>query len=368
MEIAVVSLKYAPGLKKEFELIGRNLRSRGNDVGYIISANYRKLGELQDKAICLTEAENPHSIINESIGALIHNRVDKIFNLYKPRLLFFYNVHPLNPYLIRRAKENNPNTIVILYIHDPFKEDKRYYGLKRGLKISIAESIQKYSVRNADHIVFPSPFSLETFNRRYKPGKSQLHLARLLIPDDRCETEQKRSKHVIVGNVNKATGHDTFIQLVNYVAEHDLGFEFGLLSSGDIKPYIEKLSKKAQDILEIINKPVIIESEINEFIAKSRSVLRFDKEVTQSGVIPVAYMNGTPVIARDIPGLRQDVEDQINGVLIPANPTMPEIIEGMKYIEANIHELSERARDSYERIWAESNFEKYYDWLIRVLN
>lgn len=117
----------------------------------------------------------------------------------------------------------------------------------------------------------------------------------------------------------------------------------------------------------MINEKIISDSQINKVVRESYAVFRLDREVTQSGVIPVAYMNGTPVIVRDIAGLRQHVKHAQNGYIIDFNCLPADIVRAMDFVKQNFIELSKNARKSYEDVWAEWNFEKYYNWLIELL-
>lgn len=216
-----------------------------------------------------------------------------------------------------------------------------------------------------DHLISPSEYSYQLFKKRYPKFKGENHIAPLLVPDKKNPGNKKRRFFSIVGRAHPGTGHDLFIELVNYTAERSLNYEFVLISSSDISKYLENLSTKGRKRLKVVNKGLIKDSEINDILRESYAVFRLDREVTQSGVIPVAYMNETPVIARDIPGLRQHVKHKYNGYIIPSNCNVTELVEGMDFVRENFSQLSQGARRSYDEIWAEWNFDRYYDWLIK---
>ncbi|MCK4823516.1 hypothetical protein KA005_47630, partial [bacterium] len=144
-------------------------------------------------------------------------------------------------------------------------------------------------------------------------------------------------------------------------------YEFTLISSSNISKYIKNLTEKGRQKIKIVNKDIITDSEINEVIRESHAVFRLDKEVTQSGVIPVAYMNKTPIITRDIQGLTQHVNHTKNGYVIPFKCLPADAVRAMEYVKTNFIELSMNARRSYEEVWAEWQFDKYYYWLVDIL-
>jgi hypothetical protein len=184
-----------------------------------------------------------------------------------------------------------------------------------------------------------------------------------LVPDQSNQPEKSRELFSIVGGYHNGTGHDTFIDLVNYAASQKLNYKFALISSSNIASLVTRLSPEAQNYLEIINKKLIDDSEINSLISRSYAVFRLDREVTQSGVIPVAYMNRTPIIGRDIPGLAQHVTHGHNGYITPLDCSPAQLIQAMDLVKVNFAALSSQARQSYEENWSDANFDKYYHWL-----
>lgn len=362
----IISLKFAPGLKKEFFVLGENIRKKGASVGYLLSGNYRKLGKDKDGITYIPMSDGIRGMVLDTF---------KFFNCYpfihtissskSPSFILFYNPHLLNPRLAYLIKKQFANATLALYLHDPYKPDKSPYGLARSAYFTAAEFIQGLTLKYMDYVISPSGYSSKLFKERYPRFTGENFIAPLLLPDQKIPNTQRRY-FSIVGSAHQATGHDTFIEIVNYVAEKKLSYEFALISSSNIDMFLRRLSGEARKILKVINKRIITDLEINEIIGESYAVFRLDQEVTQSGVIPVSFMNETPIIARDIPGLRQDVSHKENGYLIPLGSTPEDIIEAMKFIRFNFKELSLNARKSYERTWAEWNWDKYYSWLIEL--
>ncbi|HOG10875.1 MAG TPA: glycosyltransferase [Smithella sp.] len=365
----IISLKYSPGLWKEFTLMGERLRTHDVSVRYLISKKYANIGPAHSGTQYVTSSDRVATILKDVI---LFNSLKKnilsIFSQSPPKYTCFYNPHPLNPILCYLIKKYYPDSIISLYLHDPFKPDKSHYGMVKSFYIRIVDLVQSKTVKCCDYIISPSDYSAKLFNQRYPKFKGINIVAPLLVPDGEHQNRNKRIYFSIVGTAHQATGHDTFVRLINYVAEKDFPFKFAIISSSNIDSFLNVISEKGKRLLTVINKSIITDQEINNIISQSLAVFRFDKEVTQSGVVPVCYMNATPVIARDIPGLRQHVEHKGNGYLVPYACTPSEIIEAMAFVSANISVLKTNARRSYETIWASDNFDKYYDWLIQSLN
>ncbi len=363
----IISLKFSPGLQKEFHLIGENLRRYGLSTKYILSSDYLQLGERLKDVVYIHTGTDIKGTLSDVIKNHALEEFLSIFRCSRPQFVCIYNFHPINLYFCFRLKRIYPDAILALFLHDPYKPYKRPYGLKNAFFISALEFIQKSTVRYMDYVISPSFYSSKLFKENYPHFKGQNIVAPLLIPDRLRVLTTDRRFFSIVGTANKATGHDTFVNLVNYVAEHNLGYEFALVSSSDVSKYLSKLNEKAKGIIKVINKKIITDYEIDDIIQQSWAVFRLDWEVTQSGVIPVSYMNGTPIIVRSIPGLTQHLWDRETGYAVPFAATEEEILRAMESVKKNFQKLSQNARKRYEDVWAEKNFEKYYSCIINSL-
>lgn len=364
----IVSLKFAPGLKKEFLVLGENVGGKGFNVKYLLSAGYANLEGRSDGAEYFTKAEDIKGILLETLKLMDGKNLMQIFSDHPPVFLCFYNPHPLNPFIARLAKQKFPEVINALYLHDPYKVEKIPYGLLKAIYITFVEFIQGLTVKHMDHVISPSEYSSHLFKSKYPNFKGGNYIAPLLVPDQLISGNKERKYFSIVGGAHRATGHDTFVELVNHVAEKGFDYQFALISSSNISSLLKDLTADGQKVVKIINKKIITDSEINGVIKESHAVFRLDREVTQSGVVPVAYMNETPIIARDIIGLKQHITHGVNGYIAPFNCTPENLIDGMDFVKTKFGELSKNARKSYEDVWAEWNFDEYYAWLIKLLN
>jgi len=367
--IYIISLKYAPGLKKEFSLIGENLRNKGYCVKYLLAEEYKNMEYECGDTEYFNKSTSKLRILNDTANFIFKGRyiLKKYFIAQSQIYLLFYNPHPINPILSKSIKILHPNTVAILYLHDPYKPDKRPYGYYKRFYISLVEYIQGLTVKYIDYVVSPSEYSHELFEMKYPQYNKNSCIAPLLIPNSIKSDNINRRYFSIIGTAHHATGHDTFVDLVNYSISKGMDYEFAIISASNLNKYLKRLNDNARSIVRIINKNNITDSEINQLIRESWGVFRMDHEVTQSGVIPVSFMNETPVIARDIKGLNQHIIHRYNGYLFPRISTSNEIISGMDYVKGDFFRLSQNSRKSYEDIWAEKNFDRYYGWLINLL-
>jgi glycosyltransferase involved in cell wall biosynthesis len=365
--VYIISLKFAPGLKKEFEVLGENMARKGMAVKYLLSENYKMLEGMQADVTYVSTQNSVRGMIYDTLKHSGSKDMLKMFLSCPPKCICIYNPHPLNPHLAKNVKKHFPNTVGALYLHDPHKPDKKSYGFLKSTYIRMAESVQSLTIKYMDYIISPSEYSSQLFRQRYPKFKGQNYIAPLLIPDKKQKENGSRRFFSIVGGAHLATGHDTFVDLINFVAKKGLNYKFALISSSNIERCTEALNEKAKKLVKIINRKIIKDSEIDEIIRESYAVFRLDREVTQSGVVPVSYMNKTPVIARAIPGLTQHVWHEKTGYIVPFDCSPEDLVRAMEFVQDNFAELSANARMSYEDIWAEWNFDQYYGWLVEIL-
>lgn len=348
-------------------VLGENFHQKGFNTSYILEYEYKNIGINNSRMNYIHCSDNLLNLIFDSFSIIFKKNLLIYFNksdAYKH--VVFYNTHPLNIVIANYIKKQKASKS-ILYLHDPFKSDKSYYSKVKIISILLAELIQKLTAKYVDYVISPSEYSYELFNKNYKFYRKNRFIAPLLIPDQIDQNHVSKKYFSIVGGVHKATGHDDFIELVNYVGKKGINYNFLLITSSNVLKYEKRLTREGKNKLTIINKKIIDDHEINNVIRESYAVFRFDKEVTQSGVIPVSFMNGTPVIAREIQGLKQHIIHGYNGYLVPFHFSPEDIINAMSLVINNYDKLSINARNSYEKIWAENNFENYYGRLIKEL-
>lgn len=90
------------------------------------------------------------------------------------------------------------------------------------------------------------------------------------------------------------------------------------------------------------------------FGAASVAVLPY-REITQSGVLQIAFACGTPVVASDLPGFREVIESGVSGLLVP-----PE--DALALADACCQMLAEPSRARSMGAAAQSRMRKEFSW------
>lgn len=365
----IVSLKYAPGLKKEFVALGENLRRRGADARYLLAQPYAALTDVQtDGATYLTTGTSGPVLLAETLQYVVR-REDwaGAFAAAPPDFACFYNFHPLNLFVLRHLKATFPRCVAALYVHEPYLPHKRPYGRRKAFIIGLLELLQAATLRYVDRVILPSAVATQRFALRHPRFAGGRHYGPFTLPDRGNDRAATRQFFTYIGRVHSATGFDVFVDLVDHCAAGEVDARFLAITPSPVDGHLQRLSERARARLTLVNSATIGDGVIDRAMATSLAVFRLDREITQSGVIPVAAMHGTPAIVRDLPGFTQDVRHGYNGYVVPQRCTLEAIVEGMRYVQRHFPELSANARRAYEERWSEEQWDRYYRWLLDLL-
>lgn len=364
MKLIIISHRYSPGLKKEFFLLGEEFKKKGFEIYYSLSIRYKDLLTISEK-----ESNHIQYVDLNYFNVFIWIRYFKdllstVLNTNNRKgMVLVYNISFYDMILFKIKYYNSDKYQTLLFLHEPFKTDKKKYQFINRQKIRCRELVQKYCLKNTDVVILPSHYAKELFNEHYFNFNGHQIYAPILLKDttkNKRRNNRKRKYFSYIGHVNQATGFDIFIQLINYAILNNQDFQFCIITASHIDKYLKKYNLCEAKNINMINKGLISDEEIDLIVSESFAVLRLDEDIVQSGVVPVCYMNSTPVICSNIAGLTQDVIHKYNGYVVGDISNMSDIIEGMHYLRDNIDVVSFNARKSYHAKWHQKNFNKYY--------
>ncbi len=365
-----VSLKYAPGLWKEFHLLGERLRAQGSDVRYLLSANYTWMAEeFASNPVLLTRSTNLKETLIDFLfkRRRVAERCGKCFAQAPPAFICFYNYHPFNVMVARCARQAAPNGLRVVFVHEPAKTGKAAYGLKGRLFFQLLELGQRQLIRLSTDVIVPSPYARQLFREHFPQYAGRVHYAPLLTEDRHPTASLTRRYFSMVGRFNFTKRLNTFIAAINLAAEKNQTLEFQIVTASDISAELQRLSPRARSTVKIVNNTSITDADISNALAESLGVLCLHPNVTQSGVMPVAFMNSTPVIVRDEPGFTQFVRHGDNGWVLPKGFTPGDLVAAMEDVRCQFQTLSVGARETYETVFDANTWPTYYSWIARKL-
>lgn len=362
----ISSLKWAPGLAKEFRLIGRNLQKRGWQVQYLLSKGYQwQLDASAAECHFLTDSTNLGRTLVDSFLRLpwIGRRLRELLRSNPPHFILLYNSHPLDPLLLLLARQTNPAGIRALFLHEPYKPKKLSFGLFGAALYTFVELLQAVALRLATVVIVPSDYAKQLFLAKYS-SPSEIHVAPLMIPDIPAPSSGPSRRFVsLIGNLNRDRGLEEFLALIEHAVERKSSWEFQLVTRSAVSRQISSLSPEARTKLTVLNKPHISDDEIAACLSRSFALLLPHKSVTQSGNVPVAFRSGTPIVARDLPGLRQHISHKENGFLLCPRHTTEDLYQAVEYVRLHYVRMSRSALLAYRETFAEDNWPTWYGWL-----
>ena len=127
-------------------------------------------------------------------------------------------------------------------------------------------------------------------------------------------TNERLHTLLFFGRVREYKGLEVLAESFRILKEAVPDARLLVVGSGDFRPYSAAFA--AMQNVTIVNR-FVADSEVNEFFAQAGILVVPYVEASQSGVIPIAYPLGIPVVATAVGGLKEQVEDGVSGFLVP---------------------------------------------------
>ena len=369
MNCFIIQLKYSPGVFKEFTLMGEKLKQHGYKVYYIVAKQYKWMFDSikinKDRIYYFSSSENLKTMISDSIKYIFKRYllVNYYFKKNQPYFICFYGAHPINFLITRMLKKNYPDSKVCVFVHEPFKIDKTKLTFSKKFYFTYLEFLQGLSLKYSNNVILPSPYAKQLFNIKYPWFKNEIHYSPLMIPNRPYSELRNRVYFTMVGNIFQDGRLQNFLDIIKLSVEMKYNFKFQIVSSSGCVKKLKLSDFSKNGILNIINKSNLTDVEIYKAVSNSKAVLMLHTQGSQSGVVPVSYMNGTPIIARAIPALSQHILHKNTGYIVKKDKSILEWIKAITYVNNNLNVLSKNSLNFYNKYIHEKNWEKYYEWI-----
>ena len=362
MTIYVGSLKYSPVFKSHCCAFGKACEKRGYSVRYIFSYEYEWMlpKEIKKKTIFVGHSVDIPSMLKDVFSPKNREKIRKIFLENQPTHIYMHNYHFLNHYIAKLSKKYGCR--FIYHVHEPYVQDKKSHGGFQQYWLHLFEYFQGKLLNDTDIAIVSSHMASRLFDLRYPNFSGKKMLIPLMYEDlGNLDLETQDRKYItFVGPPVPAKNPEKFLEIVKYSNDNNLGLKFLLISRSKIKDtrYFQEKN------LQVFYKEKISDEEFGELIKKSIAVLTPYRRETQSSVILVSYMYGTPVVSSNVGGLPEFVLHKKTGYLLDVNAKVEEWIEGINYIQKNFFILSKNCRKYFIRNFSGKNWEKYLDALL----
>jgi glycosyltransferase involved in cell wall biosynthesis len=250
----------------------------------------------------------------------------------KPRLRQLFCQRKMAQNLVRCIRSFNPDVIhlqqghlwfnfalpllrrypLVVTSHDPVK----HAGEK------LPQWIFDWACCRASQIIVHAPQMKDLLvNRLHLPDRQVHVITHVQVGDDSAQTHVREEEHLILffGRICKYKGLEYLIRAAPLISAKMPQARFVIAGTGeDIEPYRRMIANPGQ--FTILDEYISDEKRAELFRRASVVVLPYI-EATQSGVIPMAYSFGKPVVATAVGGIPSQVEDGKTGYLVaPRDP------------------------------------------------
>jgi glycosyltransferase involved in cell wall biosynthesis len=228
-------------------------------------------------------------------------------------------VYGINPDVIHFHNPYSPWTCIpLLWLRKYSKvttlpEGNLHSGMQRRVEMKIARN---FHVRQSDALITLCDFDRKQVEK-YASGKL-IHIiphgANTLFPDTRfTETKKEENLVLMFGGIAPFKGIEYALRAFTIVNRRIPDAKLLIAGRGEIKPYRDLLARVAN--VEIDNTFVSIEK-ASEYFRRAKLLIMPYVEDDHSGVIPIAFASGKPVVVSD--RVCDMVDQEKTGLIVPA--------------------------------------------------
>ena len=248
---------------------------------FTLNARYRSLGQLKNARKCIRLAKKLH-----------------------PDVIYFQSfTDPYSPLLSRIFLNRNKVIVAVHDVHEHSKSNSFFKRLTKAYYLSAFKNFHIYSDNQR-----------ELFLKNH-PRKTVM-MARLPLYDfgpPKTKKTDKKYNFLFFGVIMYYKGVDLLIEAANLLAEEYDNFKVTIAGhTNDFSMYQEKIKDQSKFDLQI---DLIPNEEIPELFENASFLIQPYRDVTQSGPLKIAYNYNIPVIASNLPGFTEYIEDGVTGYL-----------------------------------------------------
>ena len=335
--VAIVSLRFNPAFIQHLIAYVRAAQELGYDAGLILDPAYRRFPELND----LTPYYEDGGTARKNFWTHV----------------VFLNVAVENRGLAVTLKKQAAK---IFYVyHEPWQLTFDYIkmeGMAATLRAALAHRATIPLLRLADKVILESECGVSAYQNndvRYNPR--YVHFPQ--IYDDEAPLEIARPSSQkryfgFLGALCRSHGFDQYVSFMRFALQSGTKFEFLIASRFPLPASIlaDPIISNNKDKIEIRCGRPLTNQEMNSCYASCFGVWNLYRRSTQSGVLPKAFMYGTPVIASRLGSFPEYVEDGVNGRFADAeNPR--QVLNAIEELRVDKAEYARGCRESFLRLF-----------------
>lgn len=346
MKVVVSSLKFSPGHLSHIVAYAKLLSEMGSDTKLWLHEDYKKL---------VTDCEFPVVWYPERMPT-------------DADVILFCNVSTKNHTFALDFKKEG-SKIIYLY-HEPWEGFSQYLfkeGAKQAMKASIAHYFSSKLLPLCDLVIVPSKYAFDLYNKHDRKYNDKVTVVPLLFDDELSkEIEPIKKKYFsYIGHAVKAHAFDVYVEFIKYLYKKNIQLEFEIATRTELSHLLSKdkvLSSMIKEgALRISHGRPLKNEEINQAYERNFCIWNVYRRSTQSGVLPKAFMFGTPVLAASIGSFPEYVRNGENGFLVERDYTFDELLNFVLRTKQDIQKMARNCRKTFEttfywKNWLNSDF------------
>ncbi len=277
----------------------------------------------------------------------VNSVVDKIINLNLDYL--WITDHSIVPLQI--AKKVGDKCKTMITIHDPIYHSTNHKSLRLYVKSLFEKIYLLLALNKSEKALVLSNYSREVFltkHKKYSDKVIQINLGAHIVSREIIKPKElsKEDEFILFfGRIDKYKGIGNFLKCFLKI-ENDIKFKFIIAGAGMFSDEEKELINSSKKTITINR--YISDEEMLYLFKKCKCVVLPYIDATQSGVIPIAYKLGKPVIVSNVYGLTQFVEDRVTGFICKNNSDYEIAIHYILSADNGI-QLGKNALDYYNR-------------------
>lgn len=257
---------------------------------------------------------NVKQFIFNSVNVFNYLKIANKIKEYSPKYIFTPMVHPWH-------------NIIISFLPSRIKRVKTIHDVKvhLGERNVFSNFLSWLDIKKSDTLIVLSEHSKKELNKRINKRKKII-----VIPHanfsiyQQLDNKNIKSKTIynrigFVGRINKYKGLDVLLDAFRDILKENPQIRLLIAGNGSCSEYQQAFAE-LKDALDLEIR-WIADNEMASLISTIDMVVLPYIEASQSGVIPLAFSLGKPVIATNVGGIPEQVPDNAGLLLAPNNPS-----------------------------------------------
>lgn len=364
MKVAIVSFGHVDSIITLAKYLSRDIEV---DLYILLPQNNKRTSILNFKNITVNNGLLSKDLIAEIFGKEIVNYIEGKFNIYLfiyfsyrtyslRNIKFSYNFSRIikeRQYDLVHFNGNEPQQLTISLLTPKYPKIHTIHDYRghSGERNYWGELFNKSLINGRNHKIIHS-----YYNADQASGKNHLQQKRIdIIPYGPLEVfrvwknnflREENNSILFFGRISPYKGIEYLIKAVPIIKEKIADLKVIFAGEGHYYFSIENLKK--DNTYQLINR-YIPNEELVGLIQKSALIICPYTDATQSGVVMTAYAFNKPVVATNVGGISEVVEDSVTGSLVPPrNPQkLAEAIIDLLKDKEKMRTMSENIKNKF---------------------